>query len=118
MDERPRIERSKNILRAQEDEMALLVHGQSRSQSSTFSFLLSQSLLLKGSENDFYISFLASKLSEGRATFELAEITHVSRDTAIQHQLWIWELTKVQPPSKSLAALAAMFFGDVMESIN
>jgi len=112
VDERPRIERSKNILRAQEDEMALLVGGQSHCQSSTFSFLLSQSLLVKGSENDFYISFLASKLSEGRATLELAGITHGSRDIGIQHQLWIWELAKVQPPSKSLAALAAMFFGE------
>lgn len=112
VDERPRIERTRNIRRAQEDEIALLARRQSRSQSSTFSSLRAQSLLVKGSENDFYISFLASKLSEGRTTFEFAGKSHGLRDTGTEHRLWIWELAKVQPPSKSLAALAAMFFGE------
>ena len=112
VDERPRIQRSKNVRRAQEDEMALLVCGQSRSQSSTCSFPLTQALLVKGSENDFYISFLASKLSEGRAAFEMARIKQGSRHTRTEDRLWIWELAKVQPPSKSLVALAAMMFGE------
>ena len=110
VDERPRIERSKNILRAQENEMALLLHGQSRTQTFACSSLPMQSLLVKGSENDFYTSFLAGKLSQGRATSEL--VGAGSRNTGIEHQLWIWELAKVQPPSKSLAALAAMMFGE------
>jgi hypothetical protein len=38
--------------------------------------------------------------------------THSSRNTAFERQLWIWELAKVQPLSKSMAALAAMFFGE------
>jgi len=112
VDELPRIERSRKILKAQEAELALLVRGHSRSQSSTFSILRTHSLLVKGSENDFYLSFLASKLSEGRATFELDGITHGSRDTGIEPQLWTWELAKVHPPSKSLAALARMYFGE------
>jgi hypothetical protein len=116
IDERKRIERAQAVAKYQQQHLAMTSHQlyhSSQGQTLSRSPQLVQTLLPNVFQNNVFLSFLIEKIYESQGRLGIEDIgSDHDLPLAPLDGCWIDEMVR-KGPSKSLEALAAMFFGQV-----